>query len=95
MLGDDLGWRISAIDPGRAMVLEGWGSFVLTPIDPNTTRMHIRTRGEGIPTLGGVTMTPIGLLVFEPAHFIMERGMLLGIKSRAEKSMQGRRLVQL
>jgi hypothetical protein len=31
-------------------------------------------------------MTPIGLLVFEPAHFIMQRGMLLGIKKRAERA---------
>ncbi len=94
IFGDDLGWRVSAIEPGRALVLEGWGSFVLDPIDANTTRMHIRTRGEGIPTLGGVAITPIGLLVLEPAHFIMERAMLLGIKSRAEKSVKSKVLVQ-
>jgi hypothetical protein len=32
-----------------------------------------------------VPLAPLSLLVFEPAHFIMERGMLLGIKKRAER----------
>lgn len=84
ILGDSLGWRIDAIEPGRALVLHNWGAFVLSPIGPNTTRMHIRTRGDGVPTLAGSTITPLALLVFEPAHFIMERGMLYGIKARAE-----------
>lgn len=84
MLGANLGWRISQLEPGRAIVLDGWGAFVLNPIDAHTTRMHIRTRGTGVPTLSGIALTPLGLLVFEPAHFIMERAMLLGIKERAE-----------
>lgn len=86
LLGDSLGWRIEAVEPGRALVLRGWGAFVLSPIDAHTTRMHIRTRGEGVPTLSGAALTPLGLLVFEPAHFIMERGMLRGIKARAERA---------
>jgi len=32
-----------------------------------------------------IPVAPVSLLVFEPAHFIMERGMLLGIKKRAER----------
>ena len=87
ILGDSVGWQIDAMEPGRALVLHGWGAFVLSPIGPNTTRMHIRTRGEGVPTLSGVAITPLGLLVFEPAHFIMERGMLRGIKTRAERAI--------
>jgi hypothetical protein len=31
-----------------------------------------------------VPLSAFSLLVFEPAHFIMERGMLRGIKQRAE-----------
>ena len=85
-LGKNLGWTVKQIEPGRAMVLEKWGAFVLDPIDDHTTRMHIRTRGPGVPTLAGIALTPVSLLFFEPAHFIMERGMLLGIKSRAERS---------
>jgi hypothetical protein len=85
ILGKDLGWEVRQVEPGRAMVLRRWGAFVLTPIDARTTRMQIRTRGRGVPTLAGIAITPFSLLVFEPAHFIMERGMLLGIKRRAEK----------
>jgi hypothetical protein len=84
ILGDSLGWHVTQMEPGRAMVLEQWGAFVLSPIDAHTTRMHVRTRGSGVPTLSGIAITPLQLLLFEPAHFIMERGMLLGIKRRAE-----------
>lgn len=90
VFGNDLGWHITQIEPGRAIVLENWGAFVLSPIDGATTRMHIRTRGSGIPTLAGIAVTPLSLLVFEPAHFIMERGMLLGIKRRAEAMSRAR-----
>jgi hypothetical protein len=85
ILGNDLGWHITQIEPGRAIVLENWGAFVLNPIDARTTRMHIRTRGAGVPTLSGIALTPVSLLTLEPAHFIMERGMLLGIKHRSER----------
>lgn len=84
LFGKNLGWRITQMEPGRAMVLGSWGAFVLNPIDARTTRLHIRTRGNGVPTLSGIALTPISLLLFEPAHFIMERGMLRGIKRRAE-----------
>ena len=82
--GNELGWRVNALVPGRAMVLDGWGAFVLLRLSDSTSRLIVRTRGEGEPSLLGVPLAPLGLLVFEPAHFIMERGMLLGIKSRAE-----------
>jgi hypothetical protein len=85
LFGRNLGWRVRLIEPGRAMVLAKWGAFVIDPIDARTTRMHIRTRGPGVPTLSGIALTPVSLLFFEPGHFIMERGMLLGLKRRAEK----------
>jgi len=62
-------------------VLGGWGAFVLEPKD-GYTRLIVRTRGNGKPN---VALAPFGLLVLEPAHFIMERRMLLGIKERAER----------
>jgi hypothetical protein len=80
------GWKITQIEPGRAMVLENWGAFVVEPIDSSRTRLHIRTRGAGTPTVKGIALSPISLLTLEPAHFIMERGMLLGIKNRAEQA---------
>lgn len=82
----DVGWRVSAIDPGRAMVLENWGAFVLQPIDSVTTRFFVRTRGPGDPTLASVLLGPINIFVFEPAHFIMQRKMLLEIQRLAEGS---------
>ena len=85
LFGENLGWRVRQIEPGRAMVLAKWGAFVLEPIDAHTTRLHIRTRGPGVPTLSGIALTPVSLLFFEPGHFIMERGLLLGLKRRAER----------
>jgi len=86
--GDSLGWRIAQLEPGRALVLENWGAFVVLPVDEHTSRLHIRTRGAGTPSLRGVALGPVSLLVFEPAHFIMERRMLLGIRDRAERRVQ-------
>ena len=83
-----LAWRISELVPGRAMVLEKWGAFVIEPIDEHRTRLHIRTRGDGTPSVSGIALSPISLLTLEPAHFIMERGMMLGIKRRAESTVQ-------
>jgi hypothetical protein len=86
-LGPDVGWRVVALDPGRGFVLENWGAFVVRPVDERTSRLHVRMRGEGRPTVLGTLLGPFNLLVFEPAHFIMERGMLLGIRARAEAMM--------
>ena len=89
-LGRDIGWRVSGVVPGRLLALEGWGTFVLQPVDDSTMRLFVRTRGGGEPTLAGVALAPLGMLVFEPAHFIMQRGMLLGIRDRAERAWNGR-----
>lgn len=86
VFGPNLGWNVTALEPGRAMILDKWGAFVVVPIDAQTTRLHIRQRNPGRPSLTGTVVAPAGLLVFEPAHFIMQRGMLLGIKRRAERS---------
>lgn len=85
VFGKDLGWRVKGIVPGRTLVLDGWGAFVIVPLDDTTSRLIARTRGEGVPSLSAIPLAPFGFLVFEPAHFIMERGMLLGIKERAER----------
>lgn len=80
-----IGWRVAQLDPGRGMYLEHWGAFVLQPIDSNTTRLIIRTRGApNAPDAASVILGPLSVFVFEPAHFIMQRAMMLGIQRRAE-----------
>ena len=86
IFGDTLGWRVDSIEPGRLIALENWGAFVVTPIDSTTSRFHVRQRNAGPPTFVGNLIAPVGWLIFEPAHFIMQRGMLRGVKARAERS---------
>ena len=78
------GWKVTAVDSGRAIYLENWGAFVLRPIDANSTRLIIRTRGAGTPSLTMIALSPVNVFLFEPAHFIMQRGMMRGIRNRAE-----------
>jgi hypothetical protein len=84
--GSDIGWRILELVPGQAIVLDGWGSFTLFPINDSTTRMLIRTRGSGLPSVASAIRAPLRLLALEPAHLIMERRMLIGIKERVERT---------
>ena len=79
--------KVLAIEPERAIVLENSWTFFLRPIDERTTRLIIRGRGEFNPDLKNALLNFILWRgVFEPAHFIMERKMMLGIKQRAEAS---------
>lgn len=84
VFGRQIGWRVSEIEPNRHMVLEGWGAFILEPVDASTSRLLVRSRGDGYPSTFATVFAPVGLLIFEPAHFVMQRRMLLGIKERAE-----------
>ena len=74
--------RVEAIETNHYLVLEGWGAFVLQPLEGNKTRVIIRSHGHRRSLLTRV----INFVFFEPAHFIMQRKMLLGLKSRAEKA---------
>ena len=58
-----------------------WG-FFLKEVDENTTRLLMRNRWGRNP---GLLNWLSAYLVLEPAHFVMERKMLLGIKHRAEQ----------
>jgi hypothetical protein len=84
--GSDLYFIVSAIEPGRAIVLGGddppttW-VFNLEPIDSNTTRLIVRWRQGYEPTPGNVIMWR---LFTDPITFVMERKMLQGIKVRVE-----------
>ena len=80
--------EVALIEPNRALVLRSpaeappeqaasW-AFVLAPIDDATTRLLVRLR----------LRAPLPMRVLlDPAHFIMERKMLRGIKQRAEQQM--------
>jgi hypothetical protein len=56
-------------------------TWVLEPTGTGATRLVVRTRADLVPR---AMLEPFVLCLLEPAHFIMERGMLLGIKRRAE-----------
>jgi hypothetical protein len=86
LFGDKIGWRVEAIEPGRGIALRNWGAFVVVPIDSSRSRFYIRQRNPGTPSFVGNLFAPVGLLVMEPAHFIMQYGMLRGVKARAERS---------
>jgi hypothetical protein len=107
-MGAEAGWRVAAMEPGRALVLHqpadtesgrpldrgdpglgnyyGWNwAFVLVKTDGGGTRLIVRSRVDGRPRL------PIGvlhLMLLEFPHFVMERGMLKGIKKRAQRAGQ-------
>src|SRR5262249_53960268 len=82
---DKARWRVLALEANHVLALEGWCAFVLEPVGEEATRLIIRSRGPG--TWGCLSH----YLFWEPAHFIMERRMLLGIKERAERVGQSAR----
>lgn len=74
------GFPVLDVVPDDSFVLESWGTFKVTRIDDNQSRLIVRTQGFD-QTGGDLRMADIiGL----PDHYIMERRMLLGIKERAE-----------
>lgn len=84
-IGHPLGWKLTLVERERVMVLENWGAFVLLASDSATTRFIVRTRNDQPATFSGIAAAWVGLVLFEPAHFIMQRGMMLGVKARAER----------
>jgi hypothetical protein len=91
--------RLARVDPERALVMvtpddydavrktgvapKGTWAILLQPIDDKTTRLIVRSRSG--PKEGAARF-----LVFDPAHFIMERKMMLGIRDRVEGEVTGR-----
>ena len=89
--------KVVRIDRGRVLSLASpadWGrlvrhetsaggtwTFILLPQTAGTTRLIVRSRGPEAPTMPGRLFW---LMVFEPAHFIMERKMMLRLKQLAE-----------
>ena len=78
---------VNEIEPYKSLVLyyNGRGmewvwQFVLYPLDANHTRLVTR----GIEQTPKTLIWRLGMLIMEPAAFIMTRRMLLGVKQRAE-----------
>lgn len=82
LFGPDLGWTVKDVQFERALVLEYWGAFVLVPTKDGKTRFIIRTTvsNERIPAWAA----GLDVVAFQLPHFIMERRMMLQIKSLAE-----------
>jgi uncharacterized protein YndB with AHSA1/START domain len=83
ILGDQIGWTVTAIEPGRALVLRNWGAFVLQPTGDGGTRFIIRST-VGDPRIAPWTAAA-DMMAFELPHFIMQRRMMLEIKALAER----------
>jgi hypothetical protein len=82
-------YLVARMDPNQAIVLghqdgdkwvEVW-QFILVPQQDGSTRLVIRSRSE----MGGWFWN-----IMRPGEFIMMRGMMLGIRERAEAMNQGR-----
>jgi hypothetical protein len=83
---EPLGWIVTCVEPYRCLVVRSrnsdWSwSIILAPIDDQTTKVIARTRTDW--SAHPRWMAPLDL-VGEPAHFIMELGVLRGVKRRAE-----------
>jgi hypothetical protein len=65
--------------------------FVLEEADPDTTRLIVRSRVDGRPRY---LIKTFYTLLLEVPHFVMERGMLKGIKRRAERASAATRASQ-
>ena len=72
---------VTLLEPERVLSLNGW-VFYLRPLDPGTTRLIVRYPLHANEFINA----PLSYLIMEPAHFVMESGMLLGIKQRAERN---------
>lgn len=93
--GGRTGPYVAALEPGRALLLcnatvgepcTGTMQIVLRPLPDGSTRLIVRGRaGADAPLLQKAIDT-----VLEPGYFYMERGMLRGIKERAERASHGR-----
>jgi len=95
--------KVARLDPSRAVVMvsledydavlktgvapHGTWAILLQPLDDRTTRLIVRSRS-------GPQEGALRFLFFDPAHFIMERKMMLSIRDRAEGEVAGRPALQ-
>lgn len=87
-------YRVTEIRPERALVmlqelptggLSSW-SFNLRPLGGGATRLLVRGRSSAPSMRAERVAREVELLLLEPGYFVMERGMLRGLKKRAERA---------
>jgi len=71
---------VVAVDPGKSFVLKNWGCFLLNEIDSTRTRLIVRTHGQSLTSWKDY----LDYFFIMPLHYLMERRMMAGIKSRSE-----------
>jgi hypothetical protein len=90
---DYLGGRVEAsrpsitlIEPNRSLVVKGFASFELIPTEENSTRLIVRDwQGSAdSPLIQRMAMRAYNFVFWDPGHFVMQRQMMHGIKTRAE-----------
>ncbi|HLF76098.1 MAG TPA: hypothetical protein VJB57_01285 [Dehalococcoidia bacterium] len=94
-------YHVSVVEPGRALVTgpadesrkpgttSGVAARILVPVDDETTRLIWRER-EGSADSGWLARAAGSVFrwsVWEPMHFVMQYGMMRGIKARAEGNL--------
>lgn len=82
-------WITKVYEEGRLLYL--WGSIVVEPVGETSTRLIARS--YAIPL--SEPMQTINKLTYDWMHFVMERGMLLGIKARAEGTLGSNQMLTL
>ena len=70
-------WQIKAYEEGQMLYL--WGPIVVLPLDAHNSLLITRTYAQ--------PSSVITQLSYDWMHFVMEKGMLLGIKARAEDNV--------
>jgi hypothetical protein len=83
---EPLGWIVIQVEPNKSLVVRSRGSdwtwsILLEPVDAQRTKIIARTRTDW--TNHPLWMAPLDI-AGEPAHFVMELGVLRGVKRRAE-----------
>jgi hypothetical protein len=91
------GWYVVTLEPNRTLVLRdeiahGSWSFILRPLPGDKTRLLIRARADRPESVGSKLFY---YSFWEPAHFIMERKMLLTLKEKAEATAHPPRTSEL
>jgi hypothetical protein len=89
LFGPNVGFHVARLDADHDMTWASsfidW-SFVLQPVDPHTTRLIVRTRVHNGQGTRYYLKSLAAILGFEPAHYVMERKMLLTIKELVERN---------